>query len=111
MMESVEPDTENLTRGTREATAPAHEAKPTLLDYQSPAGKYHPGFALPGRLLSAAFCLLFAVWGCDIWRVTSRGWFYVGDLLQPSVLLSVAGSVLCLLVALGVVGHRDGGSR
>jgi hypothetical protein len=114
MMATIEPDTQDVTRQPSYPVMYHEDGKPAQLDYQSGqpgGGRCRRGVSLPGRILFAAFCILFTVSAWGIWRMTSRGSFDNRDLLQPSVLLSVAASVLCFFVAIGLVGRRVEGSR
>ena len=61
------------------------------------------------RHAAGVCCGLFAGLAVYIGLVTDRGRFSMWTALQPSVLLSAAGSVFCLLVALGVLGTHGNG--
>lgn len=87
-----------------------HEEEPAPLDYgRPPETEYRRGATVPARVVAGVFGVLFAVGAVQTWREDSRGRFSFDSALSPVVLLCVAGSMLCILVALGRIGrHKKG---
>ena len=96
--------------GGSDVTPLEHE-KPVRLQYQAGTERSRAEASVAGRAVGGAFCFLFAVLAWWIWAEVTRGRFYPGGIMSPSVLISIAGSVFCLLVALGVVRVGREGRR
>jgi hypothetical protein len=77
------------------------EKRPASLNYYTPPkSDYRKGATKPARVLAAITAVLFAAIAIHLW-FHDRG--------QMSALVSGAGSIYCLLVAVGVIGkHKSG---
>lgn len=84
--------------------------EPSPLDDGLPRkSEYRRGATPVARVAAGVFSLLFIALAVAAWHDDSRGKFTLGSLFYIPVLLCVAGSALCMLVALGRLGrHKDG---
>ena len=80
------------------------------LEYETPRpSAYQRGATRAARVASGVCSLLFIVLAVAIWHLDSRGEFSVRSLADIPVLLALAGSGFCMLVAFGRLGrHTDG---
>ena len=66
-----------------------------------------PGVTVPARVVAAFCSVVFIVLMVKFWFQIDRGSPSADTFFQPSILLCLAGSILCLLIAAGVIGRHE----